>query len=178
MLGVVSLLDEETSSFVRSLWEDLRREFGFSGMAADSSPHLSFHVAEHYDMAKVEAQVKSIARSTPPFASKTTGIGVFHGAEDVVFLPVVRRPRLTVVQRVIHDELKQHSDGALDFYAPDAWMPHVTLGRWDAAKAVVGDVVRFLTSRDLDRELPLDNFAMLEDGGETRRVHFVHRLTP
>jgi len=178
MLGVVSLLDEETSSFIRSLWEDLGREFGSSGMPSDASPHLSFHVAEHYDLKKAEAQVKSLARSLPPFASKTTGIGVFHGAEHVVFLPVIRHARLTVVQRAIADELKPICGGALDFYNPDAWMPHITVGRWDAAQGNLGDVVRYLSTRELDRALPFDNLAMAEDGGEIRKIHFQYRLTP
>jgi 2'-5' RNA ligase len=177
MLGVVSLLDEENSSFIRGLWEELTREFGFSAMTADSSPHVSFHVAEQYDRAKVEERAKSLARSLPPFATKTAGIGVFPGAEQVVFLPVVRTPRLTVVHRAVLDEIKGLHSGDAGLYTPDEWVPHVTLGRWEASKNVAGDAVRYLVGRDLVRDLLIDNIALLEEGNETRHLHFVYKLT-
>lgn len=177
MLGVVALLDEQSSSFIRNLWEALSREFGPGGMTAGSAPHVSFHVAEQYNVAGLEARVKSLARSLPPFTTKTAGIGVFPGAEHVIHLPVVRTARLTVVHRVITDEIQGEFSGGNDFYLPDCWVPHVTLGRWPAEREVAAGAVRFLASRDLDRVLALDNLALLEEGAETRSVHFVHRLS-
>jgi 2'-5' RNA ligase len=178
MVGVVSLLDEENSTFIRELWAGLTKEFGFSGTHADSSPHVSFHVAAEYDMDAVDARLQSLAKSIPPFEAQTNGIGIFPGDEIVVHLPVIRQPRLTVMQRAVFDEIRHCARGDEHYYRPDQWVPHITLGRWDRSADVVADVVRYLASRELDRSFPVDNLSVIEETGETRRVVCRYPLEP
>lgn len=178
MIGIVALFDEENSSYIRGLWTSITQEFGFSGTHADSSPHLSFHVADRYDLEATQTRLKSLVCSVPVLEAPTTnGIGVFAGEDQVVYLPVVRIPRLTVMQRAIFDEVHRHAEDENTYYRPETWVPHVTLGRWPAEQDVAADVVRFLLGKDLERDLRLDNLSMIEERGETRRVISTHKLT-
>src|SRR5690606_23454321 len=107
-----------------------------------------------------------LANSMPPVASETTGLGLVCGEEQVVYLPVVRTPRLTLTQRTVRDEVRVLCSGEQEFYHPNLWVPHITLGRWEASKNVAGDVVRYLSNRELVRPIPLNNIAVLEEQGE------------
>ncbi|MDZ7728585.1 MAG: 2'-5' RNA ligase family protein [Dehalococcoidia bacterium] len=178
MPGVVSLLDEENSQYVRGLWEALRGEFGFSGLYPESAPHISYHVADSYDVEALEASVKTLARSMPPFDVVTNGLGVFASDDEhIVYLPVVRHPRLTVVQRTVFDEVDRHATGDTARYRPVDWVPHITLGRWDAAKNVVPDAVRFLLGHELRRSIAINNLSALEEQGEAHRTLFCYELS-
>ncbi len=178
MLGVVSLLDEANSTFVRELSQGLASEFGIAGIDADASPHVSFHVAESYEIDDVEKRLRSLARSVPPVETRTAGAGIFFGEEHVLYLTVVRNPRLTVLQRTVYDEVRHHATGEHLSYHPFEWVPHITLGRWPAGQDVTGDVMRYLAGRadTLRRELVLDNLSVIEERGETRRVVTRHDL--
>ncbi len=178
MLGVVALLDEETSTFVRGLWTALTREFGFSGTHADSSPHVSFHAAEEYELEQVEQRLRSLGHSIPPLETHTNGLGMFFGDTHVLYLPVVRPPRLTVLQRAVFEEVRGHAKGDHGLYRPDTWVPHITLGQWEAGKDVVPDAIRFLSGEKLTFSFSIDNLSLAEETGEQRRVISTHRLEP
>lgn len=180
MLGVVSLLDEEHTTFVRRIWADLTREFGDNGTDASSSPHVSYHVADAYDLEKTEERLVSLARSIPQVDATTTGIGLFLGAEHVVYLPVVRQPRLTVMQRAVFNEVRDHAEGQHASYRPESWVPHITLGRWAADRDVAPDAIRFLLGREAELALAftVDNLSIIEETGEDRRVVCSHKLAP
>lgn len=181
MVGVVSLLDDECSALVHSLWESLAREFGPGGMFPDSAPHLSLHVADSYDLAEVEKRVKSLAYSNTPFAARTAGLGLFFGESLVVHLPVVRSSRLTVLQRTTHDEIRRHAQGDTSLYQPNNWSPHITLGMWPAESVKAGAIVDYIVSKGTDQlalEFTVDSLSAIEDDGEARRVHFTHKFAP
>lgn len=178
MPGVVSLLDEETSQYVRSLWEVISAEFGFSGLYPESSPHISYHVADSYTMEALEKSVTTLARSLPPFDVTTNGLGIFTTDEEhILYLPVVRRPRLTVVQRTVFDEVDRHGQGDTTRYQPDNWMPHITLGRWEAARNIAPDAARLLIERDLRRSISLTGLSALEEQGESHRMLFSYEFS-
>jgi 2'-5' RNA ligase len=181
MVGVVSLLDDECSALVRSLWESLVREFGPGGMFPDSAPHLSLHVADSYELPEVEKRVKSLASSNPPFPAKTAGLGMFFGESLVVHLPVVRSSRLTVLQRTTRDEICRHAQGDTSLYEPNNWTPHITLGMWPAESAKAGAIVDYIVAQgtsQLALEFTIDSLSAIEDDGEARRVHFTHKFAP
>lgn len=179
MVGVVTLLDDECSAVVRSLWETLAREFGPGGMFPDSSPHLSLHVADSYELADVDKRVESLAASNPPFTIKTAGLGMFFGESLVVHLPVVRSSRLTVLQRTTHDEIRRHAQGDTARYEPNNWMPHITLGLWPADSAKAGAIVDYIIAQgtgQLSLESRVESLSVIEDDGESRTVHFTHKF--
>lgn len=179
MVGVVTLLDDECGAVLRSLWESLAREFGRGGLFPDSSPHLSLHVADSYDLAEVEKRVVSLAASNPPFTIKTAGLGLFFGESLVVHLPVVRSSRLTVLQRSTHDEIRRHAQGDTARYEPNTWMPHITLGMWPADSAKAGAIVDYIVAQGTEQlalESQVESLGVIEDDGESRRVHFTHKF--
>lgn len=176
MRGIVSLLDQESTDFVRGLWAAIANEFGPGASPPGFVPHVSLHVAEDYKLEETEARVRSLALSIPPLETVTTGVGVFTGDEHIVYLPVVRTPRLTVLQRAVVAEAAVFATQPIDVFDPDRWVPHITLGRWDAAADTAANVVRFLLDKAHTRPLALDNLALLADEGEGHATLFRHQL--
>lgn len=54
MHGVVSLLDEQHYARVEQLWRELESTFGVRDLYNTPFPHFSYHVAQHYDVEKLE----------------------------------------------------------------------------------------------------------------------------
>src|SRR5690606_22120468 len=117
MPGVVVLLDEERAARVQELASGLSR---FGGTPATTGfPHVTLHAADSYDMERVQRGVTSLARSLPPFELSTAGAGIFPGEPSYVYLTVVRRPRLTVVQRAVYEEICRFAAEGDRVWEPD-----------------------------------------------------------
>ncbi|HEX9115563.1 MAG TPA: 2'-5' RNA ligase family protein, partial [Anaerolineae bacterium] len=110
MDGIVSLLDNQHRDRVQALWAELEREFGLRGVFATRFPHFSYHVAEVYHNDRLAPILARFAPSHAPLLARTTGLGIFTGAQPVVFIPVVRTPNLTR----LHQELWWAVDGTTE----------------------------------------------------------------
>ena len=75
MQGIVTLLDGEARDRICELWEELRRDFGVSGIHAKRFPHFSFHVAEEYDLAELRAELERMAGPRGDFPCSAAGSG-------------------------------------------------------------------------------------------------------
>jgi hypothetical protein len=54
MHGIVSLLDSKHNQFIEELWAELKQEFSVDGVYITPYPHFSYHVAQDYDVDKIE----------------------------------------------------------------------------------------------------------------------------
>jgi len=170
--GVVSPLDDEHAGRMQALWQALRQEFGTEGLHPSPLPHLTYHAAERYDMERLEAAVKSLARSLPPFDIATNGIGVFTGERRIVYLPVVRHSRLTVLQRAVAEQVSRLGEGASEVWAPDNWVPHLSVAALPPEDGRLGTMVEWLCGQDLGWTIPIGRLAIGEDTGEGQRFTF------
>lgn len=159
MKGVVALLNEVHREQVQAAADELRR-FGWEP-ATVGMPHLTLHAAPSYDMEKIARAVKSLGRSLPAFEAATTGIGLFRGETRYLYLPVIRSPRLTVVQRAVIEEVARHSEGSEPYWDPDRWMPHITLATASSDQPA-GPAVDYLLTCDLNFTFPIDALSLVE----------------
>jgi hypothetical protein len=166
--AIVSLLDADYDRVVRDLWDELEHDFGVTAQYANPFTHFSFHVADDYDLDRLRPILDGLIHDHGPFTVGTSGLGVFTGARPVLFVPVVRSPELDALHGALWSRCTAAFGVGLPYYAPDAWVPHVTLAQGPAAVEHFPDVVRAMIHREFDWRLRVDNLAVIEDGGEDR----------
>src|SRR5262249_28369422 len=128
MQGIVSLLDEGHATRITAVWASLQDRLGLQGMDVPPFPHVSYHVAEQYEVTLLEPIMRAYAAHTAPFEVETTGLGIFTtGLQPVLYLTVVRRPRLSALQAALWPTLAALSAGIIEDYHPYQWTPQTTL---------------------------------------------------
>lgn len=174
MPGIVSLLDAASEQAVRALWAELDQRHALRAAAQKVPyPHFSYHVAEDYDLARLGATLAEVAARTQPFPVTLTGLGAFEAPVPVLYLAVERTPGLLALHRDLWRALQQ-ADGAdmardvSPLYAPESWVPHVTLAMLDLTLERLRAIQCEWAGRDLRREVQVTNLTLLyETAGHT-----------
>ncbi len=166
MYGVVSILEEPHHGQVMQLWGALQREFGVGQPQATAVPHFTYHYAPTYNLEALKQILRETAVSTTSFTVKTSGIGIFPGEEPVVYIPVARTPALLALHNRLWPQLDAISQDAPDYYAPNNWFPHITLGHGDITPDNLGSIVSWLNSQSLDWDIQVGNLTLLHDNGK------------
>jgi hypothetical protein len=165
MHGIVSLLNNNHNQLIEELWAELERGFSVDGVYITPYPHFSYHVAQDYDVDKIESVLDRITSSITTFTVRTSGLGIFTGASPVLYIPVVRSLELTQLHEELWQEISPASSGAQQYYHPDQWMPHITIGFGDISKDKLSQIIPFLAEHDFNWEITVNNIALIYDTG-------------
>jgi len=169
MHGVVTVLVEPYYERVEQLWQGLKQRFGVGNPKATAVPHFSYHISPEYDLDTLKQVLLETAVASPPFTTKTTGIGIFPGEAPVIYLPVARTPELQALHNVLWPRLQSIAQGNAPqstYYATSNWFPHITLGHSDIRTDNLGPIVTWLNSQSLAWEIQVTNLTLLYDNGE------------
>jgi 2'-5' RNA ligase len=172
MQGIVSLLDGEARDRIDQLWEELRRDFGVRGIHSKRFPHFSYHVADEYDLAKLRPELEQLAGATRQFLARASGIGIFTRKEPAIYLPVVRSNELQNIHSGVARLAEPLATGINEYYAPDIWIPHITVAEGDVDILVLPEIVRRLGARNLRWELPVTNLAVIRATENVQEICF------
>src|SRR5712691_6731205 len=170
MHGIVSLLDSKQNQLVEEIWAELEREFSVQGVYITPYPHFSYHVAQAYDIDKIEPVLQRITSNITTFNVKTGGLGVFTGTSPVLYIPVVRSLELTQLHEELWQEISPVSSGVQEYYNPDQWMPHITIGFGDISKDKLSQMISLLAERDFNWEITVNNIALIYDTGTKQEM--------
>ncbi len=170
MHGVVSLLDKEHYQLVEDLWAELEREFSVHGGYITRYPHFSYHVAQDYDVDELEPILERITSNITTFQVRTSGLGIFTGASPVLYIPVVRSRELTELHEELWETTSTTGSGIQEYYHPDQWMPHITIGFGDLNKDNLPQIIAALATRDFNWEITIDNLALIYDTGTKQEL--------
>ena len=91
-------------------------------------PHVSLSVQTSLDTRKFLPRLEKFAASAAPFDVGFGAFGSFHGGEGVVFVAPTPSDALLRMQRKMHDQLMSSYAEVHEYYFPDNWMPHSTVG--------------------------------------------------
>jgi 2'-5' RNA ligase len=161
MHAIVSVIDPEHYALVEVLWQELELECGLSGVRATPIPHFSWHVAESYDFDTLQATVKRFAGLSRPFSIHTTGLGLFTRESPVLYFPIVRTSLLSKIHQEIWDGATPLSQKSSPYYAPELWMPHITLAHRDVSLPSLCCGVERLAFQMIAWEIAIDNLAVV-----------------
>lgn len=181
--GVVSLLDPMSSERVRTIWRRLDREGGFRGVLVMPHPHFSYQIAAGYDREALEATLRALARTVKPFTIRTTGLGEFNGPWPTIFIAIERTPRLSAIHENVWNACLPHSRAPMDYYRPEAWVPHITLAHGEERNSVplseddVTRVRKILRGEDFPTDLTINNLSLVWDEGAIQRPVSSFRLS-
>lgn len=98
------------------LIEDVRARF-----------HITLAVCDSVDEPAMCEVLKQLAQQTHALPVILSSLGMFPGAETVMFLAPVVDQELLDVHRLLHERLGEFSDSAWKLYLPGRWVPHCTL---------------------------------------------------
>ena len=101
MDGLVSLLPEPYYDRVEKIWQELETRFGLTGIQVTPYPHFSWQIGEDYSMDLLAEAAREVGAATPPLPVTTAGLGLFTGANPVIYISVVKTPALVAVHRLI-----------------------------------------------------------------------------
>jgi 2'-5' RNA ligase len=160
MHGIVALLDDEHTARVEGLWDELSEVCGLSCVQLTPFPHFSWHIAEDYDFDRLEAKLTHITQQTSPFKIHTAGLGVFTGEHPVVYLQVVKDPQLLNLHGKIWEGTQGFGSEVSHLYAPDQWMPHITLANRDVSDENIPCIFSLLGKRPFKWEIEVGQFAI------------------
>jgi coenzyme F420-0:L-glutamate ligase/coenzyme F420-1:gamma-L-glutamate ligase len=161
MHGIVSVLNDPQYSFVEGLWAELEEACGLQGIQKTPIPHFSWQVAEDYDFAALRPALQVIAETTQPFSVRSTGLGIFSGQNQVLYIPVVREAPLSQLHAQIWLALAGISLNPSPLYAPPIWMPHITLAHSDLDRERLDCALHLLAFRSFDWEIVVDNLTLV-----------------
>lgn len=167
MHAIVSLLDDASAQAVRALWGELAREYGLGEVARIVPyPHVSYHVAEDYDLARIDEALSRVAEHVAPFTTRVTGLGAFRASELVLYLAIERNPALDALHAAVWRELAAERPGGLaressPLYAGATWVPHVTLAQRDLTPAALESLLSSWSARDFRRDVSISDLALL-----------------
>ncbi len=164
MQGIVSLLDDASAQATRALWAELERKHGLREAARSTPyPHISFYLAEDYDLARVGMVMRSMAAHIAPFTLRIIGLGAFTAFEPVLYLAVERTPALDALHatlwRVLANERVAREPSPL--YASASWIPHVTLAQRDLTPEALESLLTAWSSRDFRRDVFVSDLTLL-----------------
>jgi 2'-5' RNA ligase superfamily len=168
--GIVSLLDDRHYQLVENLWAELERDFSVRGIYITPYPHFSYQVASHYDVEQLNPILHKIATKSTPFQIKTGGLGIFTGQHPVLYIPVVRSPQLNQFHQEVCSAISAMGAGIQNYYHPDYWMAHITIGFADINRDNVGPIIQFLSERDFNWDITVNNIAFIYDGGKQQAL--------
>ena len=174
MHGMVSLLDSKHNRLVEELWAELKRDFSVQGVYITPYPHFSYHVAEDYDLDKIEPILDRITSNITTFKVRTSGLGIFTGTSPVLYIPVARSLELTQLHQELWEQISTASTGGQKYYNPDQWMPHITIGFGDISKNNLSQIIPSLAEHDFNWEITVNNIALIYDTGtkQEMKLHF------
>ena len=109
-------------------WEAIQQE-GISSSLLDAGyrPHVSLGVCKRIELGAFKTELSTFAASLAPFPMSLSNVGIFPGAEGVVFLGVTVTGHLLDVHAAFHQIFKTHAQEQSEYYAIGRWVPHCTL---------------------------------------------------
>lgn len=128
-IAIVSNLEGQPYEEVRRLWKLFERKYLSKAIQAYGHPHISFQSGTTPDVRQIKRDFQSLVSQIRPFEITVTGAR--HFREDVIYLAVKRTRELAKIHKLIDRFLESQCQDLVELYAPEHWLPHVTLAMED-----------------------------------------------
>lgn len=152
LYGIITPLPEPQHSEVFRLWEDLEQVCGLRNFWEMPVPHFSWVGMLGFDTEEVRQGLQEIAAQAKPFTARVSSLGIFPGANPVVYLALVKDEPLLRFHEMVWQRLATHLEQPNLYYTPSAWVPHITLAMGEFTPANLGCLIERLAFRTWDWE--------------------------
>jgi 2'-5' RNA ligase len=178
MHALVSLFDSKHEELIQSIWQELGLKCGLSSINTTPFPHFSWLIAEDFDWDRLDSAIADIASLASPFTIQANGLGIFTGANPVLYIPIVRTLELSRLHQLIWDKIFPVGKELNPHYAPQNWMPHITLAFGELSTDDLSCALGNLAFRSIDWKIPIDTIAIgYQSPGITSLIQYRHEFT-
>jgi len=155
-------LHEPDARKVRALWAVLEQRLGLRGVRKVPFPHVTLFGCDGVETPRIQEILEDYSHRTGPIDLSAVGLGIFLKPSPVLYLPVIRTPRLTA----IHQHL-WHAVGALGaqrfpLYNLERWIPHMTLAQGDLRAEQLPEALNALRDAELELRFQVRNLTIFD----------------
>ncbi|MEL6306812.1 MAG: 2'-5' RNA ligase family protein [Chloroflexota bacterium] len=163
--SIVALLDDEYGAFIKTLWDELETEFGISFPFDEPIPHITHIQAWTIKHDALHQALEKFASQQAPYTIRTSGLGIFTGEKNALYVSVVRNPNLTAIQTTMIGTLAGSIEDLAETHLVNHWMPHISLaiGLMGDDVETLGKIVSHLARRSFTWEFRVTRLAVLGD---------------
>ena len=161
MYAIISELDPESAVVVKDLWGRLREACGLMAIYELPTPHFTWYVAEGLDVPAVESIIAELSVRTRQLTSYVFGFGIFSGERPVFYLPLVKSQAMIDLHNQIWSQAVACSQLPNRYYAPDFWLPHITLAINDITKESLACALESVAFERVEMTVSADNLIVV-----------------
>jgi|GEM_PF-1179556 len=125
--AVATLFDPGLKQGNSAVWSKITEASEVTGMPIHAMLHCSWHVSIHYQMQEMFERLDQFAKTRDVIRIQTAGLGIFTAAKPILYLPIVKTAEMMRVHEQLWEILAPVSSSQVMYYAPESWMPHITL---------------------------------------------------
>lgn len=155
-------LHEPTARRVRDVWDLLEATLGLRGVRKVPFPHVTLFGCDGIAHADLEPMVEELTAVTPPMLLRTVGLGLFLRPQPVFHAPIIRTPQLADLHHRLWTRAGTLGGHLYGLYAPDRWVPHLTLAQGDLEPRNLQQVFQALVALDLELTFEVRNLTIYD----------------
>lgn len=167
MYGIVTIVDGVAREQIEALWAELRADYGEAALAGFSLPHMTYHVADDYDLDALRALLERLAAAQPVFSAPMRTLAALVGEQDtggvVTSLAPTRTPQLSALHAALWEPASALGTNVVAHYAPEGWAPHVSLAYDPRILEAAPRIVAAMRAGQLPTTLEVDNLSVIEE---------------
>jgi 2'-5' RNA ligase len=169
--GIITILRDDQTQKISKTWADLHQACGLPDANLSPVPHLTWHIANNYDLPALKEQLSAWCARRRSFWLRAAGLGVFTAPEPVLYIPVIKNPRLLRFHQDLLRYVLPLAGSASEYYAPEGWIPHITLAFGNLEPETMGCAVKNLAFRLVTIDFKVDQLILVhQDSHENWNV--------
>ncbi len=176
MITIASLFDRKSTKKTGKVWDLLESECEMIGIKSIPYPHFSWLTGADFVDDQISLSLSEISQQMNVFEIKTAGLGVFTGESPIIYLPIIKTQQLLTYHQMIWNSFSNKVKEINSYYAPQNWVPHITIGYGDVTLDTLSCALKSLLHRDLSLNIIIDNVSYLSRVEEDARVERIAKL--
>lgn len=128
-IWIVSILENKPYKEVKKIWKFIEKEYSSSGVQLFKHPHMTFQGGKTKNPGQVYKDFKDVVSKIKPFWIEVCGVRHFN--KEAIWLKVEKTKNMIELSELINDFMKEHCRDLFGCYAPEKWIPHITLAMGD-----------------------------------------------
>ena len=170
MRSILSLIENSENSEICRIMNAIRPSLIDKKPLIWKYPHITWHSAEEYQLPILENYLQVLSDNWVRTKIRVTGIGMFTGKTQVLYLPVIKTPSLVQMQKQVYKFCKPISTKASRFFHPEIWIPHITIISNPNEQCSIPDAVHTLSEMKVDFEVEIYNLALGQYTGDAADI--------
>ncbi len=162
MATLALLLHEPAARKIRDGWDRLEAELGIRGVRRIPFPHVTLLGCEGVEHPRIQEVLEDFCDRAAPLELRSIGLGLFIRPHPVIYAPIIRSPALSEVHRQLWEAVGDLGGSRFGLYAPDHWIPHLTLAQFDLDAENQLQALGLLASLDLEMTFEVRNLTLFD----------------